>query len=499
MSMIKYVSPAGWDWDRPVVVPVKCSSRGLIGTDRADFVKSAGAAHVFLDVLDNIKVAKDEVPLHIIALGAMEAYGINRNGDGFPKSACEKYHPTFVKFARFFRNHKNKPEKGHPHFGIIKASAWNPQMQRVELLAVLNAEKSACDRNGGFVADIELEKLARDGDLPVSMACRVPFDVCTFCGNQAKSRDDYCTPGMCKAGGCKDNLTRVVKVAGDMHHLGVKNLFPTWFDMSRVFRQADRIASGAKANYFEKAAADGGVFDFKAAAELASQDTAPIQVIMYQDGLPGEWSTKIAAQIKLGYGMASCEAIEAQRSAEAYCGLEPQSPFDVDVLEKPGSEKGAADLGALADRKIILHIRDFGRWLGHGEGLVKAASEHLPGIYQRMIDDDSIERRIEQNKYPLAEKLASAAVRTAANLGAREYSLDVDAVRERAMLASIRGQKAPDVRSSFEKSAADEPEAEELARDYAIYKLAALQRIACSDSDFPLTARLSARQNHITL
>jgi len=496
MSMIKYVSPSGWDWDRPIAVPIKMSSRGLIGADRREFIKTA--SHVFLDCLDNIKVAKDEVPIHIIALGASEAYGPNRNGDGFTAATCKKHHPSFVKFARWFRNHKNKPEKGHPHFGLIKASAWNEPMKRVELLAVLNAEKSACERNGGFVADKELEKLARDEDLATSMACRVPYDECSWCNNKAPSRKQYCGQEKCAAGGCKDNLTRVVKVAGDMHHLHVNNPMPTWFDMSMVFRPADRISYGTSADYLTKMAADNGFIEVADSIAMSEGATAPLAVVMYQDGLPGEWSTKIAAQMKLGYGLAAVERQESNRDAEVYRAFDPrlQPAFDTDVLGEFGTEKAAAALGALADRKIVLNIRDFGRWLGKSEDFVKSAAVCLPGVYQRMIDDDSWERRVEQNKCPLSEKVASATARTAANLGTGDFSLEKEAIRTRTMLSSIRGYDKPNLETTYEKSASDNVDAEEFARDYAVYKVAALQRIAGFDTNFPLTARLSIRQNH---
>lgn len=254
MAHVKFVSPSGWDFDSRIVTPVKWSSRGLLGADRQEFLKTASDS--FADQLDHIKFAKDEVPVHLIALGASEAYGPNRNGDGFKEATCRKYHDTFVKFAKFFRNHKNKAERGDPFYGIVKASAYNEDMRRVELLCALNAEKSAADRNGGFVADTELEKIARGEDMPVSMACRVPHDTCSFCKHAAKTRDEYCTREKCAAGGCKSNLTRLVKVGGDLHHLHVDNPNPTWFDISRVFRPADRIAYGAKADYLTKAASD---------------------------------------------------------------------------------------------------------------------------------------------------------------------------------------------------------------------------------------------------
>jgi len=493
MSMIKYVSPAGWDWDRPVAIPLKVSSRGLIGQDRRDFVKTAG--HVFLPEMDKIKFASDEIPVHLIALGANEFYGINRNGDGFPKKACETYHPTFVKFARFFRNHKNKPEKGNPHFGIIKASAWNEPMKRVELLVALNGEKSACDRNGGLLADVEMEKLARGEDLPVSMACRVPFDICTFCGNQAKTRDNYCTAMMCKAGGCKDNITRVVKVAGDMHHLGVLNTLPTWFDMSRVFRPADRIAWGANADYLTKAAADQGVFEIADSIKMAADATPPLAVILYSDGLPGAWSQRIIGQVKLAYALAKLEPQEMSGNGEIYRAFR-QEPFEVDKLGELGTEKCAQALGALADRKIVLHLRDFARLAGKNEH-AKVAADLLPGVYQRMVDDDSLERAVEQNPFPLSDKQASDKHRGLASLNVSGFSLEKDAVRNRSMLSAARFEDAPVPKSTFEKSASDNAEAEQLARQYAVYKLDALERIARSDTDFPLTARFSVRQNHV--
>ena len=204
MPMVKIVSPGGWDFDAPVAQMIKIGSRGLIGNDRGDFIKRA--SHVFLPFIDDIKVASDEVPVHLIALGASEAYGPNRNGDGFKEATCKQCYGTFEKFARFYRNHKNKdPQKS---YGIVKKAAYNDKMRRVELLTLLNATKSAADRNGGYIADREIEKLARGDDLAVSMACRVPYDVCSWCGNHAASKEQYCKSASCKAGGCTDNLTR---------------------------------------------------------------------------------------------------------------------------------------------------------------------------------------------------------------------------------------------------------------------------------------------------
>jgi len=234
--MIKITSPDSQDFGVPAVEMVKQSSRGLRGDDLKSFIKRAG--HEFADKLRDVNVAPGEQLVHLIAIGATESYGPNRNGDGFKSATCRKYHPTFVKHARWYRNHQNKDEA--KSYGIIKMSAFNEAMKRIELLVALNGTKEAADRNKGLVADKEMQKIASgSNDWGVSMACRVPFDVCSGCGNKAANRSTYCTERNCKYGGCYNNLT---KVAADGHVLHLDNPDPTWVDISDVYRPADRIA-----------------------------------------------------------------------------------------------------------------------------------------------------------------------------------------------------------------------------------------------------------------
>lgn len=490
MGMVKFVSPLGWDFQQRIVTPVKVSSRGLIGADRTEFLKSA--SHAFLPQLDNVKFAKDEVPVHLIALGSSEAYGPNRNGDGFKEAACRQYHDTFVKFAKFFRNHKNKAERGDPFYGIVKASAYNEDMRRVELLCALNAEKSAADRNGGFVADAELEKISRGEDIPVSMACRVPNDVCSFCKHAARNRDEYCTGEKCAAGGCRSNLTRLVKVAGDLHHLHVDNPHPTWFDISRVFRPADRIAYGAKADYLTKAASDADWFNLQDYIKMAESSTAPLDVVLYQSGNHGVWSEKYASQVRLGYALASLEGERVSR--DEYRPF-VTGRFPVEKMAAFGSVQCDTQLAALADRQIILSLQDYARLAGKAEH-VKSAAALLPGIYTRMTDDESLPLRVEAGACLFIEKTANENSRTLAAVTYAEHSLHKSAVEDRGFLSCIRGHSAPEF-ILFEKSASCAKDADELARDYAMYKLAALWRTAAEDSEFPLTVRLSLRQNQV--
>jgi hypothetical protein len=335
------------------------------------------------------------------------------------------------------------------------------------------------------------------------MACRVPFDICSGCGNKAKNRKEYCTGDSCKYGGCTDNLSKVIKVANDTHQLHVDNPDPTWFDISLVFRPADRIAWGNKADYLGKAASDGGYFDepsIKLAEDL--EVVAPLEVILYQESLPGTQDPKLSAQIKLAYALDKIERSKRDFGGETLRAFSSdiQQELDLDVLGTEGTTKFAEGLGALADQKVILPLRQFLSVTETPHSGLSDIQAHLPGIYGRMVKDGSLEERLCRNKYALSEKLASAKQRNWAKSISPDYSLSRDAVNQRCIVSVIRQHSLPDSKTGFwiEKSASDNETAEEAARQYAIYKLAALHRIASFDEDFPLTARLCVSQNHVS-
>lgn len=487
--MIKFTSPTGWDFNTKIASVIKLSSRGLIGNDRSDFLKQASAD--FVNQLDQIKFAKDEIPIHLIALGASEAYSCNRNGDGFKEATCKKYHDTFVKFAKFFRNHKNKPERGDPYFGTVKASAYNDEMRRVELICSLNASKEAAERTGGLVADAEIEKIAKDEDIPVSMACFVPFDSCSYCGNQARTRDEYCTQEKCAAGGCRDNLARLVKVSGDLHHLHVDNPTPRWFDISRVFRPADRIAYGGKADYLTKAASDGSVIDVQEYIKYASAATAPLSVILYDNGAHGIWSEKQTAQIKLAYALAQYRpAFTAQESL----GL-PYKKFPVEKLAAFGTEDCNRQLAALADHKVILSISDYAALTNQTE-LAKEASYALQKLYNNKINDESLLVAIEKGACDFIDTVPTQRDRAFAVEHRADFSLSYKAAQDRLYVGCLSQRP---LLTSITKTASSNEKAESLATQYALYKLAALWRIAESDNEFPLTVKLSIMQNQVSV
>lgn len=187
------------------------------------FVKSAASDAFNKDRLREFAPDKDHFMLHLVAMGDQETYGPNKNGDGFPKAALEKYSNTFVTNGCFFREHKNRDAKTQG-IGSVKSALYNPVMHRTEIIVWGDREKAAS----------EYEDAKSGKPLSFSMSCRVPYDTCNCCNHQASSPKDYCEH--LKYGSMLQYQPEFRKYAFAI------NDKPTFFDISVVGKPADRIA-----------------------------------------------------------------------------------------------------------------------------------------------------------------------------------------------------------------------------------------------------------------
>lgn len=149
-----------------------------------EIIKSASdlskqASTIFKCEYEDLKPPKGMTGIHLVALGDSEAYPMNRNGDLFPKEACQKYYNTFVEHGHVFEHHRNKdPKKA---IGQIKAAAYNPDMHRIELYIWADNDK----------AHDHLERLEKTGEVPFSMAARVPSDRCFSKGTKVLTSEGF--------------------------------------------------------------------------------------------------------------------------------------------------------------------------------------------------------------------------------------------------------------------------------------------------------------------
>ena len=512
--LFKIVTVGSWDFDMPAVEMVKVSSRGLRGADRSHFLEKRAASHVFADMLDKIALKPGDVPIHLLAIGSTEAYGSNRNGDGFKEATNRKTHDRFVKFANYYRHHKNKdPEK---RYGKVKLSAYNDPMRRIELFLIGNGTKEAAHRNGGLVMPATTRERFENGeDVPFSMACKVAYDVCSNCGNKAASRDEYCTEDTCinpktgfRAFGCKDGLTKVAENGFQQY---VDNPDPHHFDISEVVRPAERIAYGWNATYMQKAASGtvlGGaelyelynegrdLYDALWGPLLGPDVSRVFQKLSWQEGLAHHLAN--AENRILSDQTMNCRALS--RAVDP--SMQPLP--DLTPLGRLGTTKMATGLAALAGQRIVLPLRDFLR-LVTGDDVEKVASlsatvpRHLPGVYGRMIEDESLERYVRENPLcPGNDSPPNLQCQWAAKLAA-DFSLKRKAAQERIQRSAIKQASQPTLLAGMEKIAAADDAAEIVARRYAAYKLAALGSLPPDDPDFDLTLELAILQNLVTL
>jgi hypothetical protein len=215
------------------------------------FDKLAGATHPEVArFLRDLRPDPRRQYVLIAPMGSWEVWGNNKNGDLFPELALSfdktRDDPTARALeleARFlvpfgkrlppgnytnfgfrtfldalrYREHANKdPSRS---YGDIVLAVWNPMLRRVEVIT--RHDREAAKRVGAeqIITDIDEGRPRK-----VSMGCRVPFDVCSVCGNIARTTAHY----------CEHLRTRMGSVMDDGTVVGAYNLFPRFFDLSDV-------------------------------------------------------------------------------------------------------------------------------------------------------------------------------------------------------------------------------------------------------------------------
>lgn len=490
--MIKLIHPNFDDLNEPLVQLVKLSSRGLRNEDRRWLVKRA--ASDLLHSIDNVKLHSGEQLIHLIAMGSTEGFGHNRNGDGFKAANLRKYHDTFVKHAHLYRDHLNKnPAKS---YGRVVASTFHEPMQRVELLVALNGNEKAAKVNGGLVADREMEKLAAGQPLAVSMACTVPFDKCSYCGNEAKTRADYCTSsdtgGSCKAGGLMHKIGSLVEVDGKLHQLHADNPDPSFFDISHVYRPADRTAyvSGLL-----KSAGASPVLSGAFEAELAGV-TAPLGVL-----LATKSSVIPASLLKRAYQLAELEdAVAAGTLPVGYVDSFENSTNTAAPLPKQASDQLGSFLGALAAARVTLPVAGFIE-LVTGLPQEKAAAaaiqvrNALPGVYSRLLADND---QLTAVSYYTPGACTNSEFMKWAMAAADSCGMTKEAATRRLRLAAVRTELRDHTGLDLMKTASvmQSAPASQLAMHYALYKLAFLGAFSDFENEALLTDKLIVLQNY---
>jgi hypothetical protein len=486
--MIKVIFPQSFNFGEPVAKLVDVHSKGVDGS----WMQKRAA--VLTKEIAEIRPEKDHSYIHAISLGAMEYTGFNRNGDGFNEKSAKfehpepckgnpgytvldgglsQYHQTFTKYGKVYKDHNNKaPELAS---GEIVAEAVNPDMHRGELLIKIQNEKWAP----------ELDKLARGEDLSFSMSARVPYDICSLCGNKAANRSEYCDH-------LKNEMGHV-KEGG--HLVGAINDRPAFFDFSGVFRPADRIA------YSLRKVASAGAVDTETlpSAQIAELwgINAPFNVLM--DTAPKNIREKLAAMQRMAAMEKQIEGTgKLLGPADAGC---PVGNMPAEAMEKMRNCDLNDLMGALSSAKICLPVGDFLRYvLGNKYDLVAGETEGvkslLPGIYSRMLESgDGMDDVTGDKTYDPGASLVPKEVRDLIGNLEPTMSSAAGPVSRRLQVIIIRSGKPDGLQ--LQKSASTRcmsKTAEWLAKQYVAYQLAFVRTAA--DAGDGLTEEMAVLRNY---
>jgi len=460
-GLIKFSDTNDWNWDiEPVQLIHNSNTLTKAGADNSELRSEKTAGQT--DVL-------------VIALGAYEGTGANRNGDIFKEAACKQHYKTFVKSGSkrkdgsydgraLNRHHKNKPED--PKYGNIKAASYNDKMKRIELVIGMDNDKCA----------EELQKLAEGKQINVSMAAKVAYDKCTWCGHEAKTDNHRCKHIPSKLG--------EINKRGEM--CSMDNIDPKWFELSIVGRPADRIGMSLKLasdSSYVKTASD---YRELYPGFVVPEDDSFLQISKYA-AEKRSLVKKLAAMEKHIDGVIEGGPKDSKDKylAEQKGKLNHGDDISDSTMEELRGFEPAKLLKALADKGIVFSPKDFIKYLFGAKGMEGGAGEmfskvkkHLPSMFSELEEDGDDVLNEEKYEPSHSDIMPKGIMNMVKNLF-ENHSLFDQPAHGRIMRITIV-KKMPIAKLKHkeeEKEMSKESAVKTLAKEYAAYKLAALRYI----------------------
>jgi hypothetical protein len=442
MSLIKLSSTHDWNWDFDPISIIKGK----------ETLKKAAADESFL----KYERTPGQTDLHIIAVGAYEGTGDNRNGDRQREYWCEKNAHYFKKANRaVHRHHKNKPND--PKYGNIKAAAYNKNMRRIELIVGLDNDKCA---------DI-LHEQEKKGNTNWSMALKTAYDVCTVCGHKSYTGEDRCEHIPAQLG----EITK----SGEM--VAMDNPDPRYFEISYVHRPADRIGMSLR-----KLAGE----SFK----IKTADYLSIYPDLYEpsdDFIEGAISISKKAEekrkllSKLSEIEKQIDAIAKKPDASLTSGEKfikekavaaNEDKLSPEVLDELRKLPPAKLFRELAENGIIFSPEDFFRYTFGDAGPKPNVCGCMPTLFSSLNDEKDVGMVVNDEKFEPGPLGILGSLKRVIGSLTDDFSLfPENRGRKIIRIVSIRELKPKPKTEQVKESSAEDLA---YARQYASYKLAAL-------------------------
>jgi hypothetical protein len=468
----KLIVPSSFDFKFPTISLLNTFSKGF---DKSQFNK---AAALFDNDVANLEVKPGHSYIHLITTGAGETYSANNNGDYFNEKTADfvipypkeggrhktitldgglvKHHDkSFLKEGAVYRNHVNRTKGGKAEGHIVK-SAYNQDMHRGELIIEVPTDSWEKD----------IQKLASgDGGLYFSMGCSVPYDTCSFCGNQAKTRRNYC-------GHLKNAMLMMDKHGYQCYAI---NDTPMFHDISQVFRPADKIAFGLR-----KVASDSVI----CSADLAEMVGLSVPVGIIQQNLSKNASQRLGLLKKLAEIEKEIEAMPSDHPVKAVSiafskpsGFQDMDDHTLGLLSK---EDPAQVFGALKNKNVLLPVELFyklltGAEFGEVEHLMPSVKDKMQHVFSDMATSPEQDAFLEDGTYEPAGGCHNVDATNLASGLVEDHSLEAEPVRKRIIRVSL-GSDKPSMEDApvFKEAAQNKAAVDFLANQYARYQLSFL-------------------------
>lgn len=181
--------------------------------------------------------------IHLISVAAGEQYGPNSradfyNGESYrhdfpqPKEGgpsfiilkpglAATHNKTFMEHGGVYTEHVSSLDGAKPQGYIVKA-AINPEMKRGELIIGVETDKWSDD----------IQKLESGKPMKFSIGASAPYDICSICGNIAKTEDGHCDHYKSMPGEFMADGNQVYVISDNC----------LFHDISRVKNPAEKIA-----------------------------------------------------------------------------------------------------------------------------------------------------------------------------------------------------------------------------------------------------------------
>ena len=351
-------------------------------------------------------------------------------------------------------------------------------MRRVELVIGLDNDKCA----------EEIQKLAEGKQINVSMAAKVAYDKCTWCGYEAKDDRHRCK--------------HIPKELGEINKRGemcsMDNINPKWFELSIVGRPADRIGMSLKLasdNSYIKTATD-----YKSLYPgFVVPDDDSLYISKYASE-KRELLKKLAALEKHVDAVLTNKPKDSKDKylAEHKTKLSESDSISESTMDELRKHEPSKLLKALADQGIIFSPEDFIKYLfgsnklGKSEDLFSKVKSRLPSIFSSLNDDDAVNNeKYEPSNGSSLPKGLSSLVKNLFD----DHSLFEAPAQSRIMRITIV-KKRPSDKSKHKEEPSKEAAVKEIAEQYAAYKLAALRYLDEQnklDDDFLLNSLIQNR------